>query len=147
MDAITTKILQQSGWQPGVRNTNEVLAKWWGKLSGFVRQKAAEDALQLFGGLNVDAAGAGESMARQSFHLDPTLAEGEEEFFEHEGKRLGKVLFPLGEGEHGHYFLAIDEDGTVYALGHWYIDWVGESIERAIENLVHGRRGNRIFKD
>ena len=147
MDTETTNILAGAGWSAQYQLSSETLIAWRNRLAGFSFHQAAKEALSEFGGLKVDMQGPGLTMARQPFQLDPTLACGEEDLFKHESERLGKPLFPLGEGEGGHYYLAIADDGCIYAIGFGCIDLVGESIVSAIENLVHGRKGTRLFED
>jgi hypothetical protein len=71
------------------------------------------------------------------------LAAGEGERFGQVEGELGVSLFPLGEAGNGHVFLAIGEDGRVYAL----MDeaWIlGETMEEALDALVSGRSHRRI---
>lgn len=67
---------------------------------------------------------------------------GEEDRFAKHAEVLGMRPYPLGEWAGGNAFLAIAEDGPVFALME-EIDLVGGSISEAIENLVIGRRGAR----
>jgi SUKH-3 immunity protein len=110
--------------------------------SAFHASPAAIEALSEFGGLRVDVHGAGMTMARQSFVLDPTLAIGEDDRFGRYGSVVGTELFPLGEGGGGHYFLAIAPDGFVYGIGDFIFE-VGCDIRDALQNLVRGVRFTR----
>jgi hypothetical protein len=86
----------------------------------------------------VPAGGSGEECARESIELIPLLAVGEEDRFRAFATVLGTKLYPLGEAGNGHVFLAISEEGRVYALMDelWL---VGDTMEAALENLVRGR--------
>lgn len=145
MDEETETVLRSAGWQPTDRASSEDLLRWKEEFDGLVLHRAAELALTKFGGVKVQVAGPGEAMARQPFEFDPSLALGEDELFICEGERLGKQLFPLGEGGGGQYYLAIADDGFVYALGFECVDECGETVEEAIEILIHGRSWRRLF--
>ena len=145
MDDETETVLRSAGWEPTDRGSSEDLLRWKGEFDGLVFHRAAEAALNKFGGVKVQIGGPGEAMARQSFELNPSLALGDDDLFYSEGDRLDKPLFPLGEGGGGQYYLAIADDGFVYALGFECIDQCGDTIEDAIENLVHGRSWHRLF--
>jgi hypothetical protein len=117
------------------------LGSWTSQLApGFVIFPAAAVALRRFGGIDVVQSGWGVSVARETFTLDPTLALGEEDRFRDYEVLIGQHLYPLGECGNGNYFLAISEDGSVFALMEG-IDLVGRSVDEAIENLIAGRRG------
>jgi hypothetical protein len=98
--------------------------------------EAAEEFLSEFGGLVFDISGPGISCAREPFELDPLLAEGEEDRFADWSEVIGKSLYPIGEGDQGHYFLAIDESGEVYLVA----DWVAAfgPADKALEGLTLG---------
>jgi hypothetical protein len=80
---------------------------------------AAEAFLQEFGGLTVNVSGPGISCARTPFELDPELAWGEDDRFTEWGEAIGRHLCPLGELDHGRFFLGIDEVGVIYLVETW----------------------------
>lgn len=133
----TLRVLTAAGWTER-RDRPDDLDLWEKKLSlGFALFSSAADALRRFGGIQVTRRAPGAGWALRSFHLDPVLALDEEDRFEEFGELLGARLYPLGELDDGHAFLAIDEAGRVYAL---MLDvWLlGDSIDDAIEALVTG---------
>jgi hypothetical protein len=101
---------------------------------------AARAALEEFGGLRVEARGPGLDHARSSFRIDPGLAQGEEERFAAHEEKLRRRLYPLGEVDGGHGFLAIDEGGAVYVVTDDAVMRVAGSTYAALEALVLGRR-------
>jgi hypothetical protein len=98
--------------------------------------EAAEEFLSEFGGLVFDISGPGISCVREPFELDPLLAEGEEDRFADWSEVLGKSLYPIGEGDQGRYFLAIDGIGAIYLVA----DWVAAfgPADKALEGLTLG---------
>lgn len=139
--AETEDLLRKSGWFEG-RDVSLDVEAWHrilGVNDGFVLTESAARALREFGGLRVDAAGAGVDRARASFELTPTLAWGESDRFATSEAILGESLYPLGEMEHGHAFLAITRSGRVFAIGERTYS-IGSSIHRALESLVRGKR-------
>jgi hypothetical protein len=53
------------------------------------------------------------------FELDPSLCEGEEGRFQEWGEVIGRSLYPLGELDHGRFFLGIDDAGVIYLVETW----------------------------
>jgi hypothetical protein len=141
MEPLVRQVLEDAGWRED-RTSAPMLEIWKTRLksSYFEMFPAAARALSAFGGLNVVQRGAGINMPRDGFDLNPELAYGEEKRFERFAAAIGQRLFPLGEGGAGHYFLAIAEDGRIFAIAEG-IELVGASIEEAVENLIVGRRG------
>jgi hypothetical protein len=145
LDPEVADVLSAAGWNPERDRSADVHA-WTSVLeSEFPPFPQALRALSRFGGIHVPARGPGEVWTRQSFHLDPTLAAGEGDRFSDFAAMLGIRLVPLGEvGSDA--FLAIGEDGRVYAL---MLDlWlVGQSMEEAIEVLTNGRAGTLLIEE
>ncbi|HEU4559483.1 MAG TPA: SUKH-3 domain-containing protein [Longimicrobium sp.] len=139
------QVLRDSGWKPQSDRTD--LCEHWLQQIGdeFAVVSGAKEILNRYGGLSVSLSGPGESWSRQSFRLDPTVALGEGDRFDDFSRMLGTRLFPLGEIGH-EAFLAVGEDGRVYAL---MLDlWlVGRSVEEAIEVLVRGRAPTLIIDE
>ncbi|MFF0298536.1 SUKH-3 domain-containing protein [Kitasatospora sp. NPDC004614] len=110
-----TRVLTASGWTPG----RAVETGRWRELfepGGVELHAAAEAFLREFGGLTVDIDGPGITCARTPFELDPELAVGEEDRYLELGEDVGRRIFPLGELDHGRFFLGIDETGEVYLV-------------------------------
>lgn len=87
--------------------------------------------------------GPGINVARESFTLDPILVEGERDRFERFEDRLNVSLFPLGEGGNGHFFIAIADNGKVYAIMDDILK-IGDNVDEALNNLIIGIRPTRI---
>ncbi|MGW2934055.1 SUKH-3 domain-containing protein [Streptomyces sp. NPDC001156] len=105
--------------------------------TGLSMHDAAEAFLREFGGLAVNVSGPGISRARQPFELDPELTWGSEEgrFLEW-GESIGRQLFPVGEHDHGRFFLAIDEVSEIYLVETWVASF--GPMPQALENLILG---------
>ena len=56
---------------------------------------------------------------------------------------MNASLFPLGEGGNGHFFIAIADDGKVYAIMDDVLK-IGDNFDEALNNLVVGIRPIRI---
>ncbi|WP_425579163.1 SUKH-3 domain-containing protein [Streptomyces lannensis] len=104
------EVLEASGWTPGRR----VETACWRSMFEAVgcMHDAADAFLQEFGGLTVNVSGPGISCARTPFALDPELTWGEGDRFVEWGEAIGRHLYPLGELDHGRFFLGIDEAGV-----------------------------------
>lgn len=84
----------------------------------------------------MDISGPGVTKAREPFELDPSDLDCEGDRFAAWGKRLGKSLFPIGELDHGRFFLGISEIGEIYSVPDWVASFgVGDT---ALENLIRG---------
>lgn len=128
-------VLRDAGWYPG-RNVDTSVWRERLEADGFRMHSAAEDFLREFGGLTVGGSGSGITRAREPFALDPLLALGEGDRFGEWGEVVGRHLFPLGELDHGHAFLGLDEHGDLYVVVNWLSTFGG--MPEAMENLVLG---------
>lgn len=130
------KVLQASGWTPG-RKVDTGRWRVMFERTGLSMHDAAERFLREFGGLTVNISGPGVSCAREPFELDPALAwDSEEDRFLEWGESIGRRLFPLGELDHGRFFLAIDEVSEIYLVETWIASF--GPMPRALENLILG---------
>lgn len=129
------EVLRDAGWYPG-RNADP--APWREQLEadGFHIHPAAESFLREFGGLSVAHGGPGITRAREPFELDPLLALGEADRFGEWGQEINRHLYPLGELDHGHAFLGLDEQGELYVVANWLARF--GRIPEAMANLVVG---------
>ncbi|MEV6742354.1 SUKH-3 domain-containing protein [Streptomyces sp. NPDC051104] len=135
------EVLEASGWAPG----RKVDAGRWRSMFeavGLAMHDAAEAFLQEFGGLTVNVSRPGITCARTPFELDPELAFGEDDRFLEWGEAIGRRLFPLGELDHGRFFLAIDEVNEIYLVETWVASF--GPMPQALENLVLGVAPHRI---
>ncbi|OPF82500.1 hypothetical protein VT50_0207075 [Streptomyces antioxidans] len=135
------EVLAASGWTAGRRVDT---AHWRSMFEavGIVMHDAAETFLQEFGGLSVRIGGPGLSCAREPFALDPELACGEDDRFSEWSDSLGIRLFPLGELDHGRFFLGIDEGSEIYLVETWVASF--GPMPHALENLILGVLPRRI---
>jgi hypothetical protein len=139
-DEFVRATLTAAGWFSG-KDQSARIRDWTFELQGegFTLFPAAERALREFGGLRVEVAGPGRECARSSFEVKPSLALGERDRFAAFEHTIGKRLFPLGEIEKGHAFLAIDEDGALYTLmDEGFL--LGNDIDEAIARMIVGLR-------
>ncbi len=137
----TVAYLAQAGWKDG-HDATELSKVWRSQLApGFESFPAADRAMARFGGIDVRVRGPGKNCARTSFRLDPAEAWGEDERFERFA--AWGTMFPLGVAGDGHAFIAIASDGRVYLIME-EIEFIGDSIEDAIENLVMGIRPDTL---
>lgn len=129
------RTLRAAGWSPG-RQVD--IAVWRERLEvdGFHMHATAERFLAEFGGLAVEEKGPGVTRAREAFEFDPLLAEGEADRFGEWSRTVGESIFPLGELDHGRYFLGISESGVIYLVA----DWLGSfgRLPDGLVNLVTG---------
>jgi hypothetical protein len=133
----TTAMLREAGWFPGRDVSNDLQLP-----PDFTLFPAALAVLKEFGLLHVGQGGPGVEMARTTLDLDPMLAIYENDTFSDYEKDIQAKLYPLGEAEHGHAFLAIDERGQVYLLfGKVY--WISETFDAALDNLLNGLKRAR----
>lgn len=135
------EVLGASGWTAGRRvDTTGWRAMFEG--AGIVMHDAAETFLREFGGLTVSIGGPGISRAREPFELDPELAWGEDDRFSEWSDELGRELFPLGELDHGRFFLGIDERSEIYLVETWVASF--GSMPHSLEDLLLGVMPRRI---
>ncbi|HXG98829.1 MAG TPA: SUKH-3 domain-containing protein [Sphingomicrobium sp.] len=126
------KMLAEAGWHPG-RDVRESLRL----PADFELFPAAERVLSEFGNLKCGENDPGRGSARSTLRLDPSLAEGESDQFDRFSPSIGRRLYPLGEGDDGHFFVAIDDQGEVYILMDW-TKFIGRTFDIALTNLLLG---------
>lgn len=129
------EVLEASGWTAGRRVDT---AGWRSTFEavGIVMHDAAETFLQEFGGLTVPFRGPGINRAREPFALDPEPAAGEDDRFSEWSEVLGRRLFPLGELDHGRFFLGIDEDSEICLVETWVATF--GPMPHALAHLILG---------
>ncbi|MFI8350972.1 SUKH-3 domain-containing protein [Streptomyces sp. NPDC085596] len=135
------RVLEASGWAPGRRVDTGCWRSMFEPV-GLVMHGAAEAFLREFGGLTMNVSGPGITCARTPFELDPELAGGEEDRFLEWSESIGRRLFPVGELDHGRFFLAIDEVDEIYLVETWIASF--GPAPQALENLVLGVAPRRI---
>lgn len=128
-------VLRGAGWYPG-RSVDTTAWRVRLEADGFRIHAAAEEFLREFGGLTAAGGGSGITRAREPFELDPLLALGEDDRFGEWGEEIARCLFPLGELDHGHAFLGMDEQGELYVVANWLARF--GRMPEAMENLLLG---------
>ncbi|MFJ8045450.1 SUKH-3 domain-containing protein [Kitasatospora sp. NPDC096147] len=136
-----TEVLEASGWRPGRRVDT---SRWRSAFEavGLGMHDAADAFLGEFGGLTVDIGGPGVNRARTPFELDPELAWGEEDRFAEWSEVIGRHLYPIGELDHGRFFLGIDDLGVIWLVANWIAEF--GPAPQAVESLVLGIAPRRI---
>ncbi len=131
----TERVLRSAGWRQGRLVST---ARWRERFEshGLLMHEAADRFLSEFGGLSVEISGPGVTSAREPFEFDPALAYGEEELFSEWTEKIDNSLFPIGELNHGQFFLAADEKSVVYLVSDRLAHF-GE-MPNALNNLVLG---------
>ncbi|HZN76666.1 MAG TPA: SUKH-3 domain-containing protein [Micromonosporaceae bacterium] len=108
---------------------------------------AAVDAFTRYGGLSAQPDGPGEQVAPSGFLLDPMRALHTVSTLAAFADALRVKVTPLGVEDDGSGLLVIDEEGRVFVLdptAEWFL---GDTIGRALENLVSGRAPARVRQD
>ncbi|MEV0603107.1 SUKH-3 domain-containing protein [Streptomyces sp. NPDC050315] len=135
------EVLEASGWTAGRRVDT---AGWRSMFEavGIGMHDAAERFLSEFGGLTVSVGGPGITSSQELCEFEPELACGEEDRFSEWSEALGRRLFPLGELDHGRFFLGIDEGSEIYLVETWVAGF--GPMPHALENLILGVMPRRI---
>jgi len=71
--------------------------------------------------------------------INPMLGGYSEQEFAEAGVLIHSVLYPLGELDDGHAFLAIDEQGRIFIVGDIF-HYVDATFDAALDRLLTGRR-------
>ena len=133
----TDRELRQAGWYPG---RSVPTADWERLLSergGFTIHSAARRFLSEFGGLEVPHRGAGITMSRADFQLDPTVAEWDDEIIDYLSEIAGAHLYPVGASERKNNYLCLAPDGAFY-LGMDQIHLLAATADEALDKMVRG---------
>lgn len=134
--------LSRAGW---VADREVDISAWCSRLeeTGIQLHDAFKAFIREFGGLAFDARGEGVDRAREQFQLDPTLAVGEEDRFSEWSELTGTSIVPIGELDHGRYFLGIDDLGKIYLVADWLAAF-GVGPE-GLERLILGRQPDVLY--
>lgn len=133
-------VLRQSGWFPG-RSID--VTKWIRVFPTLQMHGSAQNFLEEFGEISIEASGKGVDCAKEPFIFDPSLALGEDLRFEEFSEEIGQVIFPIGEHGRGEFFLGIDESAEMYLL----MDGIATlgAADAAIESLINGVGARKIL--
>ena len=110
--------LVRAGWLPG-RSVD--IDPWITLLrrEGIEAHDAARAFLREFGGLDVAQNRSAPSRARWPFTVDPSACVGEGDRFLEWSAELHRQIVPVGEFDHGRYFLGLDEESELYVVELW----------------------------
>ncbi|MEW1602941.1 SUKH-3 domain-containing protein [Streptomyces sp. NPDC093808] len=111
----TDAVLRRAGWRPGrfVRTgTWEAVVPERG---GCAVHDAARRFLAEFGALAVPHRDPADAMPWLEFSLDPLAAMWDAEIIDDLAEQAGAELYPIGTRDRGNQYLAMAEDGAVYA--------------------------------
>jgi len=137
-------VLLRAGWSPTRRADISKWVRLLTQIGHFRIFPSAEIVLSEFGGINVYQHDAGIECARESFEINPLVAQGCESEFRRAEAVVTDKLFPLGEVVGGQAFLAIGESGSVYYFMET-IGLVGHSFDEAVTRLIEGRLPLRVW--
>lgn len=135
--AETDRALREAGWTP---SRSVSTAEWETGLrerGGFEAHEAARRFLTEFGGLAFPNRGAGRTMLRMEFRLDPLLAEWDDEIFDVLSEEAGAHLYPLGAADRGNTYLGMTPGGAVWG-GRDSATLLAETGDEALEKLIEG---------
>jgi len=130
----TVALLQHAGWRPGRDVSDTIIFP-----SAFPLFPAAARVLAEFGHLRIGRQGPGLELAQSTVQIDPMLAWGEDDRFADAQAAIRSDLYPLGEIDGGHAFLAIDQQGRIFIVGDIF-HYVDASFDAALDRLLTGRR-------
>ena len=134
----THEVLEKSGWFPERNVIDSVKLP-----NDFSLIPTAEAVLKEFGNLSIGEWGAGIEMARSTIDMEPRSAVCESDRFGEYSELIQSYLYPLGEVDNGHAFLAIDALGRVFILMNFLI-FVADDFDQALEKLLTGIRGTYV---
>jgi len=135
----TLEMLREAGWFPGRDVSADIQQP-----AGFTLFPAALNALKEFGLLHIGRRGPGVEFVRTPVIIDPMLGLGEDERFIDLSEIIHTKLYPLGETEDRHGFLAIDEYSRVFLIM-GDLCFVGNTVDEGLENLLNGLKKPRLF--
>ncbi|MET9392705.1 SUKH-3 domain-containing protein [Streptomyces sp. NPDC006624] len=111
----TDRVLRAGGWFPG----RSIPTETW---EGILQQAGASEVhdaarcfLSEFGAMGVSHRDPWDSMPWMEFSLDPLAAFWDAEIIDDLSEQAGVALYPIGTRDRGNQYLAMAEDGSVYA--------------------------------
>lgn len=111
----TDRVLRAAGWYPGRSLPTDTWESLLTQTAAFRMHDAARRFLAEFGALAVPYRRPWESTPCIEFSLDPLSAFWDAEIIEDLAEQAGVALFPIGTRDRGNQYLAMAEDGAVYA--------------------------------
>ncbi|MFJ5998134.1 SUKH-3 domain-containing protein [Streptomyces sp. NPDC092370] len=111
----TDRVLRAGGWFPGRSVPTETWESILLQTGEFEMHDAARRFLGEFGAVGVPYREPWDSMPWMEFSLDPLLAVWDAEIIDDLAEQAGADLYPIGMRDRGNQYLAMAEDGSVYA--------------------------------
>ena len=109
------RVLRAGGWFPGRSVPTETWESVLLQTGEFEIHDAARRFLAEFGAVGVPYRDPWDAMPWMEFSLDPLLAFWDEEIIDDLAEQAGVDLYPIGMRDRGNQYLAMAEDGSVYA--------------------------------
>jgi hypothetical protein len=136
-----------AGWMPG-RDASARVDPWLAEVATREGEygtrlepfDAARRIYHEFGLLDVDLHGMGEELGRFPIHFYPMDVPLDPFYLAAFGRHVGGRVFPIGHTDDGANMLVVDESGRVYNLHDTGTYLLGNTIDEALELMVHGRR-------
>ncbi|MFE1507968.1 SUKH-3 domain-containing protein [Streptomyces sp. NPDC058726] len=111
----TDRVLRAGGWFPGRSVDTDTWESVLLQTGEFELHDAARRFLAEFGAVGVPHRDPSDSMPWMEFSLDPLPAIWDAEIIDDLAEQAGVDLYPLGMRDRGNQYLAMAEDGAVYA--------------------------------
>ncbi|THC56860.1 SUKH-3 domain-containing protein [Streptomyces cellulosae] len=111
----TGRVLRAAGWSPGRKVATDTWESILLHTDEFELHDAARRFLAEFGALGVPHRDPADSMPWMEFSLDPLAAMWDAEIIDDLAEQAGAELYPIGTRDRGNQYLAMAEDGAVYA--------------------------------
>lgn len=134
--------LQATGWRPPSERDVAVWVDAMTRDGWLPASPQAVHALRQWGGAKVATDDLSHDVPVEPLDIDPRLARGEQGRFADFSQVIGRDLYPLGEGGGGLYFIAITEDGRVFAVGDQLVE-IAHDIDSAMVELLLGKRARK----
>ncbi|MGA5795032.1 SUKH-3 domain-containing protein [Streptomyces cellulosae] len=131
----TMPLLEAAGWCPGRSVPTDTWEDVLRTTGGFEAHDAARRFLAEFGALAVPHRDPADSMPWMEFSLDPLAAMWDAEIIDVLAEQAGTELDPIGTRDRGNQYLAMAEDGAVYA-GMDHVDLLARAPGEALCRLT-----------
>ncbi|GAA3496225.1 hypothetical protein GCM10019016_033260 [Streptomyces prasinosporus] len=131
----TDRVLRAGGWFPGRAVATDTWESILLHTGEFEPHDAARRFLAEFGALAVPHRDPADSMPWVEFSLDPLAAMWDAEIIDDLAEQAGAELYPIGTRDRGNQYLAMAEDGAVYA-GMDHVHLLAPTPDEALRRLT-----------
>ncbi|MFJ8186183.1 SUKH-3 domain-containing protein [Streptomyces sp. NPDC096105] len=128
-------LLEAAGWCPGRSVPTDTWEDVLRTTGEFEPHDAARRFLAEFGALAVPHRDPADSMPWVEFSLDPLAAMWDAEIIDDLAEQAGAELYPIGTRDRGNQYLAMAEDGAVYA-GMDHVHLLASTPDEALRRLT-----------